>query len=129
MNAQRDAFAHRFIAFTLDDTRAWPPALRVAFHELALSTLPELILELDAPSACRFALAWKERIESELRDPHAPFTAEDLAWLHQIAAEHSAPSTEAPASATEIARLAELLRRFGPMALSLSWRDSEIARA
>jgi len=122
MNAQRDALAHRFIASTLDETQAWPAALQVSWHELAFTTLPELILELDEPAACRFARAWRERVEAELASaPPAPFSDAELAWLSELARGY-APAIAIEGTSGDVTRLADLLRRFGPLALSLPWR-------
>lgn len=129
MNARSDALAHRFVAFTLDETRAWPVELQVSLHELAFSSLPELVLELDAPSACRFARSWRERVEAELASPAAPFTEDDLAWLRGLAEGWTAPPAEPTASGPEVSRLAELLRRFGPLALALPWRTVDPAKS
>lgn len=122
-NARSDALAHRFVAFTLDETKDWPVELQHSFHQLAFSSLPELVLELDEPSACRFARGWRVRIETELASPATPFTDEDVTWLRGLAEGWTAPPAEPAASGPEISRLAELLRRFGPLALAIPWRD------
>lgn len=130
MNAQRDAMAHRFVAHAMDETRTWSPELQVDFHELAFSVLPDILLELDAPSVCRFARDWKVRHERSLADPEAPsFTAEEHAWLAMLAAGHEGARVELDSSAAEISRLAALMRRFGPLALALPWRDKDVPQA
>ena len=123
MDARSDALAHRFVAFTLDETKDWPVDLQLSFHQLAFSSLPELVLDFDAPSACRFAREWRERVEAELANPAAPFTDDDLAWLRGLAEGWTPPVAEPAASGPEVSRLAELLRRFGPLALAIPWRD------
>ncbi|MDB4961752.1 MAG: hypothetical protein JWP01_1751 [Myxococcales bacterium] len=128
MNARRDALAHRFIAFTLEETSAWPAEITTSLHELAFSTLPELVLDLDAPSACRFVRAWRERLDLELGSP-TELTAEDRAWLAELARGWTPAAAEPVASGPEVSRLAELLRRFGPLALALPWRDDVTAKA
>jgi hypothetical protein len=130
MNAHRDALAHRFIAFTLDETRSWPLALQVNWHELAFTFLPELILELDQPAACRFARAWRERVETELAKPLvAPFSDAEHVWLADLARGHVAAEVLAGGTGSDVMRLAELLRRVGPLALALPWRASPPAKA
>ncbi|HEX5062105.1 MAG TPA: hypothetical protein VFV99_22200 [Kofleriaceae bacterium] len=128
MNARRDALAHRFVAFTHDETQAWPADLQVSWHELAFSTLPELILELDAPAACRFARSWRERVEAQLATPAPAFDDAELAWLNDIARGYGAAEPVAGTS-HDVTRLADLLRRFGPLALSLPWRHTPPAKA
>ena len=130
MNAHHDAMAHRFIAYALDETRAWPSELQVSFHELAFTVLPDIILELDAPSACRFARDWKLRHEAMLGEPRSPaHTPEDVAWLSMLAAGHDTSPAELDGSPAEVTRLAALMRRFGPLALALPWRDKDVPRA
>ena len=117
--ARREALAHRFIANALVETRAWPASLQVALHELAFVALPELVLELDAPSAVRWAREWRAQIEGALVGHDA-----DRSWLAELALAR----TEEPTGA-EIARLADLMSRLGPLALSLPWRGDPCAKA
>lgn len=50
-DARRDGLAHRFVANVLPETTTWPPLVQLALYQLAFSTLPQIILELDADGA------------------------------------------------------------------------------
>jgi hypothetical protein len=118
MDARRDALAHRFIARTLDETREWPAELQLMLQQLAFVALPELVLALDAEAACTWVRAWRARVEEQIAcvDP-----AEVERAMARSEATPAAPDDDP--SPTEITRLAELLARFGPLALALPWRD------
>lgn len=124
MNAHRDALAHRFVAATLGETKAWSNDLQVAFHQLAFATLPLAILELDERSARRFARRWRTEVEAE----PVPVPPTDDAWIVELASGWDA-ARDAGASGDQIAKLAELIRRFGPLALTMPWRAGPPAKA
>ena len=122
MDARRDALAHRFIARTADETRAWPPLLQVTLHQLAFVALPELVLALDEDAARRWARGWRERMDQQL----AAVDPADAVWVATLSREWPAArraASEAEPSPREVARLAELIARLGPVALALPWRD------
>jgi hypothetical protein len=128
MDARRDALAHRFIAYTIPETRDWPYELQIALHKLAFVALPVLVLELPRPDACEWAARWRVRITAPapLVDPA------DIEWIAAIArADPRQPRTadEPTPTPAEIDRLAELLARLGPLALALPWRDDAPAKA
>jgi hypothetical protein len=131
MNAYRDALAHKFIATVLDETASWAPALQVSLHELAFDGLPELVLELDAEAAVQWVRRWRVRMEQLVAEPVPQIADEDAAWIAELALEWQAGRAPAAAEATpaQIARLAELFTRLGPLALALPWRGDPHAKA
>ncbi|HTM20814.1 MAG TPA: hypothetical protein VL172_09910 [Kofleriaceae bacterium] len=131
----RDALVHAFIAATLDETRAWPAPLQVALHEAAFTDLAAEVLSLRGPAARRWLRAWRARAESP---PETPLVyevpPEVIAWIAELAAAHRAAQApaaeiEPPASADDLARLAALMERLGPLALALPWRREPPAQA
>jgi len=131
MNARRDALAHKFVANVLAETRGWPPRLQVGLHQLAFADLPEAVLSLDADDARAWARRWRREIEGLMAAPPVRPRDEDLARIAELAAEWLAarPSPEQPAGPEEIARLADLMARLGPLALGLPWRRQPPPRA
>lgn len=131
MNARRDALAHKFIAAVLDETQHWPPQLQVNLHALAFAGLPELVLELDSDAAVRWVRGWRQRMETAMAEPVPEIGAEDAAWIAGLAEEWQAAQQRLDLDATpaQIARLAELFTRFGPLALALPWRGDPVAKA
>jgi hypothetical protein len=130
MNAHREVLAHQFVASVLPETSAWPPEVALALYNLAFSALPDLVLELRGADARRWARGWRRRVD-ELRAMPAPVIApEDAAWIAELARRtaDAAPDTS-PASGVEIARLAGLFERLGPLALALPWRIVRAAEA
>lgn len=125
-DARRDALAHRFIAQVVDETRRWPPRLQLALHELAMTALPELVLELRGERARTWARDWRERMEGDLA-PAAGIAAEDAAWVAELAGRGAASPADEPDA--DPVGLGELLERLGPIALALPWRRTPPARA
>ena len=131
MDARRDALAHKFIATVLDETQSWPAELQVNLHQLAFDGLPELVLELDGDAAIKWVRSWRLRVETAMAEPVPQFGAEDAAWIAELAQEWQAAQQRTAEAATpaQIARLAELFSRFGPLALALPWRGDPQAKA
>ncbi|HEY1554249.1 MAG TPA: hypothetical protein VGF94_05410 [Kofleriaceae bacterium] len=120
---QREALAHRFIARTRGETRAWPARLQIALHELVFVALPEVILALDEPAARAWAQAWRARMEQ----PAPEIDPADAEWVATLAREWLAMQRPDQRgympTAAELARLTDLFARLGPIALQLPWRD------
>lgn len=131
MKARRDALARRFLSNVLDETRAWPPHLQGALHELAFAALPELVLELDPAGAQRWARGWRQRMAKGPLSLHVH--AADAEWVGAIARDwieaRRAPIDDTTLATSAQARLAELVSRLGPIAFGLPWRAEPPAKA
>lgn len=131
MSRRREALAYRFIAHVLTDTQSWPPELQVSLYELAMSTLPEVVLELDENGARDWAKQWRADLEATVNEPLHPIHDDSRAWIEQMASEWLAArrGSNEPATPAQLQRLASLYTRFGSLALALPWRGEPIGHA